>query len=297
MNKTALLIDSTLYMSEENLKKYNFYVVPLTVNFDNVSYTEDATDGNQVLEVFKKISDSKKLPQTSQPSTNTALETFKQIENDGFNRVVCLHLSGQLSGTSQGMRIAAEQYMEENDGLKIEVFDSSSAAQVAGVEAITIARIIEEKGDISTEQVKDVINHFATQAEAYVFVDNLDYLAYGGRIPAAMASIGNLFGITPIITLNELGGLERYKAERSQKKAILSIIKLLEEKNYSNEDNLVLHSFYTTEDKMAKKMLKECEKHTQANIIDQENSAMGIVISNHLGPKAFGIFWVKEYKF
>ncbi len=114
MNKTAILLDSTFYMSKEDIEKYGFYIVPLTVNFENISYSEDATDSTQIIEVFKKIDESKKLPQTSQPSTNEALNMFEKIKNDGFDRVISLHISSALSGTAQGMRIAAGQYMEEN---------------------------------------------------------------------------------------------------------------------------------------------------------------------------------------
>ncbi len=296
MNKTAILLDSTFYMSTEELEKYNFYVVPLTVNFENISFSEDSTDPSQINEVFYKIDESKKLPQTSQPSTSEALKIFDKIKNDGYNRVISLHISGALSGTAQGMKIASEQYMEENEGLTIEVYDSSSAAQVSSVTAKTIAKVIEKHGDISSEQVAEIISFVSENTEAYVFVDKLDYLAYGGRIPAAIASVGNLFGISPIITLTKEGGLDRYKAERSQKKAILSIIKLLEERDFTDQDNLILNGFYTTESKMAKKMLKECAKVTNAHVIESEVTPMGIVISNHLGPNAFGIYWTKEYK-
>ncbi|WOO88641.1 DegV family protein [Mollicutes bacterium LVI A0078] len=296
MNKTAILLDSTFYMKAEELEKYNFYVVPLTVNFEHISFSEDATDPSQIVEVFYKIDESKKLPQTSQPSTSEALKIFDKIKSDGYNRVISLHISGALSGTAQGMKIAAEQYMEENEGLAIEVYDSSAAAQVSAVIAKTIAKVIEKHGDISSEQVAEIISFVSENTEAYVFVDKLDYLAYGGRIPAAIASVGNLFGISPIITLTKEGGLDRYKAERSQKKAILSIIKLLQERDFSDQDNLILNGFYTTESKMAKKMLKECAKVTNAHVIESESSPMGIVISNHLGPNAFGVYWSKEYK-
>lgn len=296
MNKTAIIIDSTFYMTEQEIKDYGFYIVPLTVNFENISFSENACDPTQITEVFYKIDESKKLPQTSQPSTTTALEVFEQVKQDGYSRVISLHLSSALSGTSQGMKIAAEQFMEENEGLDIEVYDSSAAAQLAAVTAKTVAKYIAKHGDIEATKVQEIIDFVAENTEAYVFVDKLDYLAYGGRIPAAIASVGNLFGISPIITLTREGGLERYKAERSQKKAILSIIKLLEERGFEPKDDLILNGFYTTEPKMAKKMLKECQKVTNANIVESESSQMGIVISNHLGPNAFGVYWSKEYK-
>lgn len=296
MSKTAIIIDSTFYMTEQEIKEYGFYVVPLTVNFESISFSENACDPTQIEEVFYKIDESKKLPQTSQPSTTTAMNVFEQVKKDGFEHAVCLHLSGALSGTAQGMKIAAEQFMEENKGLRIDVFDSSSAAQVASVTAKNVAKYVRKYGDIDTEKVQEIIAFGVENSEAYVIVDKLDYLSYGGRIPAAFASVGNLFGISPIITLTPEGGLDRYKAERSQKKAILSIIKLLKEQEFTSADNIILNGFYTTGPKMAKKVLKECRKVTDANIIESEVTPMGIVISNHLGPNSFGVFWTREYE-
>lgn len=296
MNKTAILIDSTFYMSQAELDQNNFYLVPLTVNFEHISYSEDATDPTQMVEVFNKINESKKLPRTSQPSTRDATRVFEQIQKDGYERVICLHLSSELSGTSQGMKVAADQYMEEVGDLAIEVYDTKAAAQVSAITAKLIAKSLKKYGSIEVSKIEEIIEYVSQKSEVFVFVDKLDYLSYGGRIPIAIASVGNLFGISPIIKLNAMGGLERYKAERSQKKAILSIIKLLEAKNYTAEDKLILTSFYTTTNKMSRKMIKECQKVTNATIVESEVSPMGIVISNHLGPNAFGIIWMPQYE-
>ncbi len=296
MSKTAILIDSTFYMSEQEINDNNFYVVPLSVNFDNLSFSEKATDPSQMVEMFYKIDESKKLPQTSQPSTNDAMAMYKQIKADGYDRVISLHISGALSGTAQGMSMAAKQFAEENPGLEIEVYDSKLTGPFAANLAKTVAKVIQKHGDITSVEVEEIIEHYSKHTEVYLLVDKLDYLAYGGRIPATIASVGNLFGISPIITLNELGGLERYKAERSQKKAIMTILDKLEKMEFNGGDNVLLGSFYTTEDKMAKKFLKEANKRTDANVIDSNLSQLGIVISNHVGPGAFGLYWTKRYE-
>ncbi len=293
--KTGILIDSTVYMSNEDITKYGFYVVPLSVNFDDASFTEVMNDSEQVKELFDRIDRVKTLARTSQPSTQVAIEKFAEMADAGYERIISLHLSSSLSGTTQGMKIAAEQFMEENANVKIEVYDTTVAAQVAGVTAKTIAKYLAKHGEISSEKITEIIKFNNEHSHVYVFVDNLDYLAYGGRIPAAMASIGNLFGITPVITLNEAGGLEKYKSERSQKRAVIGAIEELKAMNYSTDDKISIHSLYTTEDKMASKMLKEFTKATEATVVESDCTQLGIVIANHLGPKSFGIFWIREY--
>ncbi len=288
MKKTAILIDSTFYMSKADIKNNNFYVIPLNVNFEEVSFMENSLDNKQIDEVFKKIEKLKKLPHTSQPNTDIAINLFDKIKKDGYEKVICLHISSKLSGTVQGMKVAANYYMEEFGGLEIEIYDTLATAQIGAEIAKTIATIIRQKNEITSEQINDVISFISTNTKSFIFVDKLYYLAYGGRIPVSFASVGNLFGITPIITLSSTGELERFKAERSQKKAVATIIKLLKDEDFKKDDKLILNSFYTTDSKVSKKLLKECNKSTNANIIASDCTQMGIVVSNHLGPNAYG---------
>lgn len=297
MNNIAILIDSTTYMSKEEFEANNFYSVPLTVNFDDVSYYEDYYDETQIPKIFSKIENEKKLSQTSQPSTDDCMKILQQIKDDGYTRIICLHIAMTVSGTVQGMQNAANQFMEENENIEIEVYDVRSAAQFAAVTVKDIARVLKRDGDITPDKINEIIDYYANNMNAYILVDNFDFLAYGGRIPSSIASMGNFFGITPIIKVNNQGALEKFKSERSQKKAMATILKLLKDMKYSKENNIILGTIYTTEDKMAKVMLQETQKVTDANIVRLELESVGCTISSHFGPKAFGIFWVEDGNF
>ncbi len=294
--KTCIVIDSTFYMAHEDFKKYNFKEIPLTVNFDEVTYREVRDNGQQAKEIFKKVFEQKKLPTTSQPAGSDTERVFLEAIAEGYEKIISLHISTQLSGTTQGVKNIAQMVMDENPNVTIEVYDSMAAAQASGFIAIEIARIVKEEGDISSEEVQAIIDYYRKELECFFFVDNLDFLSYGGRIPASLASIGNLFGITPVLTLNELGGFEKIRTERTAKKGLARALGQLKDEAFTEEDEIVLLGVHVENESMANKILKEATKITDATVVYTGVSNFGIVIGNHLGPKAFGFGWVKKYK-
>lgn len=294
--KTCVVIDSTFYMDSRTFEKYNFKVIPLTVNFDEVTYREVRDNGEQAKEVFAKIYEQKKLPTTSQPAGSDTESVFLQAIAEGYDKIISLHISAQLSGTAQGVRAIAGMVMEDNPGVEIHVYDTMAAAQASGLVAIQIAEIIEQDGDISTDEVEAIIDYHRKNFQCYFFVDSLDFLAYGGRIPASLASVGNLFGITPVLSLNDLGAIEKVRTERTVKKGVTRAIEQLKKAGYTSEDELSFVGVHIGNESMANKLLKEAKKHTDGQVGYAEVSNFGIVIGNHLGPKAFGIGWIKKYQ-
>lgn len=294
--KTCVVIDSTFYMAKEDFERYSFKEIPLTVNFDEVTYREIRDDGAQAKEVFKKVFEQKKLPTTSQPAGSDTERVFLEAIAEGYDKIISLHISGELSGTAQGVRNIAEMVVEDNPGVTIEVYDSMAAAQASGIIAIEIARIVEEDGDISPEEIQAVIDYYRKNLECFFFVDNLDFLSYGGRIPASLASVGNVFGITPVLTLNEAGGIEKVRTERTAKKGLSRALSILKDEQFTKDDEIILIGVHVENESMANKILKEATKATDAKVVYSGVSNFGIVIGNHLGPKAFGFGWIKKYQ-
>ncbi len=294
--KTCIVIDSTFYMDQKDFEKFSFREIPLTVNFEDITYREVRDNGAQAKEVFSKVFERKKLPTTSQPAGSDTEKVFLDAIADGYDKIITLHISSELSGTGQGIKVIADMVMSENPGVEIHVIDSKAAAQASGIIAIEIARIVEEEGDISLEEINSIIDYFRTNLECFFFVDSLDFLAYGGRIPASLASVGNLFGITPVLTLNELGGIEKVRTERTAKKGLARTLGQLKDEQFTSDDEIYLLGVHVENEQMANRILKEATKQTDAKIVYSGVSNMGVVIGNHLGPKAFGFGWIKKYQ-
>ncbi len=292
--KTAILLDSTFYMYEKQIKKYGFYVVPILVNFETTSYKEVPNNFSQSKEIFERIKNEKTIPKTSQPSAAGYFEQFEKIKADGYERVVVLTISSKLSGTIQGATVAAKMYMEETGGLQIETYDSINVAQPAAIAAIEIAKQLAEEGDISPQEIKKILKFYSENAKIYLMVDTLDFLAYGGRISNTIAAVGNIFGVKPILQVKE-GEIIEFSKVRSTKKAYKIILEEFNKTMNPNEEYYLLAT-HTQAEKEAKKLLKVAyASHTNCeNIID--TFPLGPVVGIHVGPGSVAIGWAPKYK-
>ncbi len=295
MKQTAIVIDSTCYMSKEELDKRAYEVIPLSVNFEDLIFKEiNDGDVKQVKKVFSEIQTRKKLPTTSQPIPQDIIDTYQRLISKGYNKIISLHISEDLSGTTQGVRTIANQLMEENPQIEIIVKSTKSAAQASGIIVNLIDDELKVKGDLTEEEIDNIIDYYSKNIKVFFIPEDLNYLHYGGRLPQAVAAGAKILGITPVLTLTETGGIEKFKIERSAKSGIKNILKILEKENFQKKDDIILMTAHIEAEKKAKKLLKIAKDSTEANLVKEEVSNVGIVIGNHIGPGAFGIGWVKK---
>src|SRR5699024_2745378 len=108
--------------------------------------------------------------------------------------------------------------------------DTKLTSLLAFIVVKDILNEIDNKDELNVTEIQKIIDFYVENIKVLFIVDNLDYLAYGGRISAVLAAVGNLFGVKPIITM-KAGKLEEYTKVRSNKKAIDLMLKEFEEYN------------------------------------------------------------------
>jgi DegV family protein with EDD domain len=72
--KTAIVTDSTAYISKEVRNQHNIHMIPLSVVFGNESYKEEVEIKAE--DFYEMIRTQKELPKTTQPSTGMFVELF-----------------------------------------------------------------------------------------------------------------------------------------------------------------------------------------------------------------------------
>lgn len=101
--KTAILTDSTAYITEDERKEYGIHMVPLNVIFGDVTYQEETDLTTE--EFYTKVKEAKELPKTSQPSVGVIMEKIEELKQK-YDDVIAITLSSGISGTYQAMRSA-----------------------------------------------------------------------------------------------------------------------------------------------------------------------------------------------
>ncbi|MEH7354425.1 DegV family protein [Neobacillus drentensis] len=191
MSKIKIVTDSTLDISNEMAERLGIIIVPLAVTINGETYL-DRVDIDPV-EFIEKMSGSKELPKSSQPSAGAFLEVYDRLGEEGYE-VLSIHMTGKMSGTVRSAESAAQ--MTET---KVTVFDSkyiSKALSFQVREAAEMAKL--------GKSIEEILEHLETirdHTKLYIMVDTLENLVKGGRIGKGKAFIGSLLNIKPIASL------------------------------------------------------------------------------------------------
>ena len=277
-----IITDSAADFSSGELKKYQIGVVPLSVNFGTDTYLDGVT---LTPDVFWNRLFAGENPKTSQPSPEMFLSAFEEAKAAG-DSVVCICVSSSLSGTAQSAALAASMA----EGCEIHIVDSMSVATAQKLLALHACRLREE-GRLSAGEIAQELRSLSCRIRLYACLDTLDYLARGGRIPPAAASLGSLVHLKPLITITEDGKVGMAGKGMGLHRATAGLIKLVQEHEI-DEDFPVLPLF-TYEPENCFQMIR---KLNAAGIACREEDAVpiGATISAYAGPRAFGLVFVEK---
>jgi DegV family protein with EDD domain len=277
MAKIAFVTDSTAYLTPEQIDKYNITVVPLSVIFDNTAYREGVDLSSE--EFYRMLKEAKSLPSTSQPPVGEFAAAFERLLQD-HDTVMCLLLSGQLSGTMRSAETAAQMV-----GGNIIVVDSKIASYGIAGPLMDGAEVAARGG--SPEDVLRVWNNAIANMKSLFVIDTLEYLHKGGRIGGAAAVFGALLQIKPILTVRD-GRIELFEKVRTHKRAIERMLAEFHEtaKQGTPLRVGVVHSRREADALELKEQLVAEYPHIHAEV-----SELGPVIGTHTGPGVLALLY------
>ena len=273
-----IVTDSTSYISDEYIKKYDIKLVSLNVIINGVSSREVDIE-NEVF--YEEIKNSKEIPKSSQPIPNEMLNTFREIVEDG-DSIVGIFLSSKMSGTYSNANMIKDMILEDYPDAEIHILDSKTNCMQMGFAVIEAARTASEGKSIN--EVINAANHVINNSRFLFTPETLEYLKKGGRIGGAAALFGNVLQIKPILTVVN-GETSVFKKVRTRKKAIEEIVKtVLEEIESKGFGDIVVHHINCQEDGL--KLAKALENKLGKKV---EIQSIGPVIGVHVGPGSIGI--------
>ena len=273
-----IVTDSTSYIADEYIKKYDIKLVSLNVIINGVSRREVDIE-NEVF--YEEIKNSKEIPKSSQPIPEEMLNTFREIVEDG-DSIVGIFLSSKMSGTYSNANMIKDMILEDYPDAEIHILDSKTNCMQMGFAVIEAARTASEGKSIN--EVINAANHVINNSRFLFTPETLEYLKKGGRIGGAAALFGNVLQIKPILTVVN-GETSVFKKVRTRKKAIEEIVKtVLEEIESKGLGDIVVHHINCQEDGL--KLAKALENKLGKKVDIQ---SIGPVIGVHVGPGSIGI--------
>lgn len=212
MSKVAVITDSTAYLPDELLKKYQVSIVPLSIIWDDQNY-RDGVD-IQPDEFYKRLTVSKSMPTTSQVTVSSMKSGFERLLEQGYD-VLGIFISSKFSGTVSSALQARE--MIPNAVNKIAIVDSLTTTMAMGWPVLTAARAARSgESLVSCTKIAEV----ARDNSGVLFVvETLEYLRRGGRIGGAQALLGTVLNIKPVLEMCQ-GQIEPVERIRTKTKAL-----------------------------------------------------------------------------
>ena len=282
-NKIAIITDSTASLTPELLAEHNIYSSYLMIIFGDNAYQEfkEITPAK-----FLELCDSQpELPSTSQPAIGLTVELYEKLLADGYDEIIHITISGEVSGSFGSATSAAEMV----DASKIHVFDSKTIVFGQGGLAIEASKMA--KTGKSSAEILAKLEELRPTTALIATVKTLDNLRKGGRLSNASAVIGGMLQIKPVVHLTKTGNIEALGKVRTFKKAIQFLV---DQARYAKLDEndyefCVLNMENPEEGAVLKAMIRE----VYPNIAIHE-TPLSLVVSAHVGPGALAVAWYKK---
>ncbi|MBZ4662980.1 MAG: DegV family protein [Caloramator sp.] len=278
MNKIAIVTDSTSDIPKELVNRYNIRVIPLTITYKDKTYY-DGVD-LKIDDLLRMLDEGEELPKTSQVNPARFYEEYKRLFDEGYNKIISIHLSSNLSGTYQSA-IIAKNMLETDD---IYVVDSRTVSFGTGMLALKAAKMIEEGKDV--EEIYNTLNILAPKSRVAYALDKLEYLKKGGRLSGTQATIGTLLNIKPIIYITD-GNHAILDKTRGMKKALSRMIKYVQDEGFDENE---LFAIGTVKDYENLEEFKEMVKN-ELGVDNYLLAEVGTVVATYSGPGVVGIWF------
>ncbi|MDI6799178.1 MAG: DegV family protein [Actinomycetota bacterium] len=281
MDQIAIVTDSTADLGEGYYLEHNVTMVPLSVRFEKEFYKDWVEMGPEAF--YAKLKASEVIPKTSQPTVAEFEKVFKELSKN-HDRIISIHISGALSGTTQSAQIAAESAPAQ-----VSVIDGRQGSLATGL-LVDIAVRARDDGKCADEIV-EMLKRAAAGITILFMVDTLKYLHLGGRIGKANALAGSLLNIKPILTLED-GVVTPFKKMKGAKKAMVEMVSELKSQiDQLRPYYLMLADADAFENISYLKGLIESEKLRPSRFIEGK---IGPVIGTYVGPGAVALVFYQE---
>lgn len=190
--RTAIVTDSNSDITQAEAKELGIRVIPMPFLIDGEQYYEDINLSQE--EFYNKLRDDSVKISTSQPSAYDVGEVWTELLKE-YDKVIHIPMSSGLSQTCDTLT----RYAETEFAGKVYVIDNKRIS-ITLKQAVLDALKMEKEGK-TAEEIRDYLMDTRMQASIYIMVDTLKYLKKGGRITPAVAMIGTLLKIKPVLQI------------------------------------------------------------------------------------------------
>lgn len=273
-----IVTDSACDLPKELINTHDIHVIPLYINIGNKSYMDGIDMDHE--EFYLGLEKFPFHPQTAAPGPDTFARIYDELSNQGQDEVLSIHVAGSLSATITSAQKGAEQSLA-----KVTVLDSGQLGLGAGLQVLLAAKAAQ--AGATMQEILEKVKDLGQRIHVFAVLDTLKYLQRSGRMNFAMAGVGSLLRIKPIMKMH--AGIPSSEKVSTHFRAMQRLINLVENVGELEE----LHFLHTA----ALDAAKELYQKTKDLVPEQVSTifqSITPVLGAHVGPNVLGFVCVTK---
>lgn len=274
-----IVTDSTCDLPAETARLLGITVIPLNIHVGERTFL-DGVDLTRE-EFYTRLPGFTPAPRTAAPGPEVFAQIYERLANEGAQAILSIHISESLSATVNSARAAAEEFTR----IPVTVLDSGQLSLGMGFlveKAAQLAQVGQR-----TDQVLAALQGVMKRTYVFASLKTLEYLRRSGRMHFALAKLGEILQIKPLLHMN-LGKPTALRA-RTQQRAIERLLEWLAE--YAPFEKLaILHAGVTEEAQRLREQVRSYFPEGDDVPIVQITPVLGA----HLGIGALGFACISK---
>jgi len=285
MSKFTILVDTSYDLPQEYIDEHELQIIPIPFHLNGVTHEDGRWKDISDSDFYKALAEGG-VAGTTLINPETFVQAFTEYAKNG-EEVLCISLSGGLSGTAQNAVVALNEVKETYPDCKIYCVDGFNAAGGTGL--VTVLAVNKRAEGLTAEETAKWLEEKKHSCFSLFTVDDLMYLHRGGRLSKLQAVAGSIIGIKPLLNVHPDGTLKLKDKARGRKAALETIINQM--KRSLNPDTkldtvIISHSNCKEDAEKVAAMVKEATDAKEIFIV-----MMGPVVGAHVGPGCIALFF------
>jgi DegV family protein with EDD domain len=288
MSNFVIFTDSACDIVPSLLAEWGVGCVSLAFRFDHID-RDFLNDDMPIKEFYANMRDGH-VAKTNAVNAETFREAFEPVIAEGTD-ILYLGFSSGLSTTFQQGRLAAEELNEKYPNNKIIALDTLCASAGQG---LLVKLTLDKKNSGATlEETVAYAESLIPKLAHWFTVEDLVYLKRGGRVSPAVALVGGMLNIKPVMHVDDDGHLIKVGTVRGRKASLAA----LADKLIETADDPANGTFFISHGDCAADAQTLCDMivargGNKVEIVTH----VGTVIGAHSGPGTMALFFVAKQR-
>ena len=272
-----IVTDSTCDLPPEIIQALGITVVPIVVILDGKQFLDNIDLPRK--KIYQHLL-ADRATSTAAPGLEAFRQVYARLAEEGVQQIISIHIASSFSAVCNIARQAASEFKQA----AVAVFDSRQVSIGMGFQVISAAQAA-LAGKTVGEIIK-MLKEQITRTHSYAVLNTLEYLRRSGRVNRAIAALGNLLQIKPLLHIYD-GNVftERFRTISSAQKRLVALMQSWQP--FERIGLLHVHAIERADALMqaARNLLPRGKVW-----MTEVNPAVGV----HLGPITFGFACITE---